>query len=230
MIASSTATRGRNVSENASWNDDTSATITSTSSSTTSSSGRPMLPAASDTPARRRRASRRSSTSRSSCRSYRSPRRSAPGRARRPRSISLRIGTPASRAATTATWLGPDERARHDEVGGAHELARCDRASGASTSVTPSGSSARDPLAVLRGRGRKVLDDRHRRALGAQPPRQRPTPSLRARAPARSSRLLEPVAGGSRRRRCPIASATQMPANIQNRTMTVNSDHPPTSK
>ena len=69
-------------------------------------------------------------------------------------------------------------------------------------------------------------------ALGAQRGASTATPvSAEPDHDARASLEVPVRAGaGSRRRRCRSPSATQMPANSQNRTMTVNSDQPPTSK
>ena len=223
--ASSTATRGRNVSANASWNDDTSATSTSASSSTASSSVRPMFPAAT---ARRPDASSIAAVRLVTVVFPFVPVTATIGAAARSaaRSISLRTATPARACGDDRRMRFGDQRARHDELDLADRRAvpvvrRARRRRARQRRDAPRRASGRR----RRRGGRRRRSRPSPRGAGAARPLR---PSPRGRSRARAS--LESRTGGSRRRRCRRRARRRSPENSQNRTITVNSDQPPTSK
>ena len=225
--------RPERLGRHASWNDDTSATSTSTSSSTASRSGRADVAGGDDAAPDCVEHRAGSASSPSSCRSCRSPPRSAAQRPARPRGRSRcgRRHRP-RRAATSAGWPRRHQRARHDEVrvaarasgdagrGGRLDAGRTPAADARSRHVR---GTRRSPV----GPSSTTVDVAPRRERDAHDgvARLRQTDHER-RALTRSLRGC----GGSRRRRCRSRARRRCPANSQNRTITVNSDQPPTSK
>ena len=213
-----TATRGWNVSEHASWNDETSATSTSTSSSTASISGRPMLPAATRAHARRvqhlggERGDRRLAVGagdrddrHAGAARRRGRSRCAPRHPRRGAATSAGCSSRTSGLGTTRSAAPTSAR-------------RPDRRRGASTSVGAERAHRLDPRRVRAVAPRRVLEHGHVPAFGAQAPRHRDT-GLGEADHEHAARSLEPrpeqvqevgVEDADRRarRRCPRTART----------------------